>query len=63
MVASKFGKADPDMRSRKGSRGKTKEISDKPMLKASTKTPTTGMIGGQANNQPVSSDARKGSAR
>ena len=49
MVAAKFGKADPDMSSRVGKKAKTKEISDKPMLKASTKVPTTGMIGGTSN--------------
>jgi hypothetical protein len=44
MVAQKFGSADRDVRS-KGSKEKT----DKPMLKASARTPYTGMIGGPAN--------------
>jgi hypothetical protein len=44
MVAAKYGKADPDVK-HKGSKEKT----DKAMLKASAKVPTTGMIGGIAN--------------
>lgn len=62
MVAAKYGKADPDLRSRKGSRGKTKEVSDKAMLKASTKLPTTGLVGGTSNDRSNSSE-KKGGAR
>jgi hypothetical protein len=50
MVGQKFGKSDPDMGNRFG-KGKTKELSDKPGLKASAKVPTTGMIGGIANRK------------
>lgn len=60
MVAAKFGKADPDLRSRKGNSGKTKEISDKAMLKASTKTPTTGMVGGTSNTNSNPSQKKGG---
>lgn len=62
MVAAKYGKADPDLHSRKGGRGKTKEISDKAGLKASTKLPTTGMVGGVANDKGNPSE-KKGGAR
>jgi hypothetical protein len=41
MVAKGFGKKDSDKVG--------KEKTDKPMLKASAKLPTTGMIGGTAN--------------
>jgi hypothetical protein len=44
MVAQKFGSSDPDVKA-KGSKEKT----DKPMLKASAKTPFTGKIGGPSN--------------
>jgi hypothetical protein len=48
MVAQKFGNADPDMSSRVG-KGRTKERTDKPMLKPSATTPYTGMVGGPSN--------------
>lgn len=44
MVAQRFGSSDPDVKA-KGSKEKT----DKPMLKASARTPTTGKIGGTSN--------------
>jgi hypothetical protein len=53
MVAQKFGKADPDIR--KGSKEKT----DRPGLKASARTSTTGQIGG-ISNRAVPPSARKG---
>jgi len=60
MVAQRFGSADPDMRSRSGKGGKTKEVKDKPGLKASTRVPTTGMIGG-ISNRTTPPSAAKGS--
>jgi len=62
MVAAKYGGSDPDLKSRVGAKGKTKEISDKAMLSASTKVPTTGMIGGTANEASTKS-AKKGGKR
>jgi hypothetical protein len=54
MVAQRFGKADPDIR--KGS----KETRDKPMLKASARTNTTGLIGGTSNEVANTSSAKSG---
>lgn len=62
MAAAKFGKADPDLRSRFGGKGKTKEITDRPQLKASKKLPTTGMVGGIANT-PGNPSEKKGASR
>jgi hypothetical protein len=54
MVAQKFGKSDPDIK--KGS----KETRDKEMLRASTKIPTTGMIGGTSNTTANPSEKKSG---
>jgi hypothetical protein len=62
MVAAKYGKADPDLSSRVGRKGKTKEISDKAALKASKRLPTTGMVGGVANAAGNPSE-KKGSSK
>jgi hypothetical protein len=61
MVAAKYGKADPDLRSRVG-RGKTKEIKDKAALKASTRLPSTGKVGG-ISNDPGNPSEKKGASR
>ena len=55
MVAAKYGRADPDVK-HKGSKEKT----DKPMLKASTKIATTGMVGGTSNEKGNPSEKKKG---
>ena len=60
MVAAKFGKADPDMGSRVGAKGKTKERGDKAMLSASARTPYTGMIGGPSNEVTNKSSKKTG---
>lgn len=51
MVAQKFGKNDPDLKSRVGrsSRKGTKEISDKPMRGPGTDVKVSAMIGGISN--------------
>jgi len=59
MVSPKYGKSDPDMSSRVGRKGKTKEVSDKPMLRASARIPTTGMIGG-TSNRTTNESSKKG---
>lgn len=61
MVAAKYGRADPDLKSRVGKKGKTKEISDKAGLKASTRLPSTGLVGGIANDKGNPSQKKSGS--
>lgn len=61
MVAQKFGSADPDMSSRVGGKGKTKEISDKSAPSVTVRGPYTGVIGGPSNIAGSSpSSAKKG---
>lgn len=57
MVAAKFGKSDPDVK-HKGSKEKT----DKAMLKASTKLPSTGLVGGTSNDRGNPSEKKKGAS-
>lgn len=59
MVAQKFGGSDPDLRSRKGSKGKTKELVDAKMLSPGKQLRTTGMVGGVANDHQTNRDAKK----
>jgi hypothetical protein len=49
MVASKYGSSDPDLRSRKGSKGKTKEISDGKLPGAGSKPELSALVGGVVN--------------
>lgn len=66
MVAAKYGSSDPDLKSRVGKKGKTKELSDKAMLSPSKRLPSTGLVGGVANDKGNPSEKKsgtKGSAR
>ena len=60
MVAQKFGSADPDLKSRVGRSKGTKERVDKAMLSASKKLPSTGLVGGVANDKGNPSMAKTG---
>lgn len=59
MVASKYGSSDPDLKSRVGKRGKTKEIADAQMLNPGKSVKTTGMVGGIANDRQTNRDMKK----
>lgn len=59
MVSQKYGSSDPDLRSRRGSKGKTKEIVDAKMLSPSKHLKTTGMVGGVANDHPTNQNWKK----
>jgi hypothetical protein len=60
MVAQKFGSADPDMSSRVGGKGKTKEISDKSAPSVTARGPYTGLIGGPSNATGNTSEKKSG---
>ena len=60
MVAQKFGGSDPDTKSRVGKGGKTKEMVDAKMLSPSKRLPTTGLVGGIANEKGNSSSKKSG---
>ena len=62
MVAQKFGKADPDLKSRVGRSKGTKEISDKPMRGPGTDVAISAKIGGISNRKGNPS-AKKGSSK
>jgi len=49
MVSQKFGGSDPDLRSRKGSKGKTKEITDKKMKGPGDRPELSALVGGVVN--------------
>lgn len=59
MVAQKYGNADPDLSSRTGRKGKTKEISDKPMQGPGTDPIVSAKVGGVANKYPNNRNMRK----
>jgi hypothetical protein len=59
MVAAKYGSSDPDLKSRVGKRGKTKEMVDAKMLSPGKLLKTTGMVGGVANDHQTNRDAKK----
>jgi hypothetical protein len=63
MVSQKYGGSDPDLRSRKGGKGKTKELVDAKMLSPSKKLRTTGMVGGTANDHQTNRDVSKSGAK
>ena len=59
MVSQKFGGSDPDLKSRVGKRGKTKEIADAQWPSPGKSIKTTGMIGGIANDRPTNRNYKK----
>jgi hypothetical protein len=62
MVAAKFDKADPDMSSRVGRKGKTKEIRDRPLAAAGSDPGRSAMVGG-VSNTTVNPSEKKAGAR
>ena len=55
MVAAKYGSADPDIGSRVGKKGKTKEIADRPLAAAGSDPGISAKVGGINNPPPGAS--------
>lgn len=61
MVAQKFGKADPDLKSRVGRSKGTKEISDKPLRGPGTDVTISAKVGGVSNRKGNPSEKKSAS--